>query len=421
MDHQHSWRYTFIPLFAISSGMSIFIPLYILSLGGTVFDVGIAVALYYLVSIPASLYFGTLTDRAGKAKPFIMLSLIMTFPILLAFLLPETIQTVWLQYAMYAIVATSAVPAINILVIGRKRKKMPRYFSKYGIFSLVGSIIAFIIGLSISKGSLSLYIEFLLMFDILAIALCFFLIRDQPRKVEKERMRIARQTYSLLRSLGHKMVPNIEYSLMEQAHEANTGKKAKSIHQLLVAIVLFNIGYYVFFASYIPFQISFHLSYQDVFVIQIANALSQITVFFFILRMMRKPDLHKYYLGSTILRNVAYLSMIASIVLPVTIFYAANIIAYVIAGCAIALWNLSSTVLLYGKIRGSKEGHYLGVWTGLIACSAILGSFLSGILSNYSYVLTFTISIAFTMASGMVFIIEFERRRSSANKQIQKA
>ena len=151
----------FIPIFVISSGLSIFIPLYILSLGGTVFDVGVAVALFYLVSIPSSLYFGSLTDRTGKTKPFILLSLLFTLPIIALFLFHASVRDVWIYYAMYAVAATAASPALNILVIGRKKRKrkLPKYFSKYSVFGLVGSLIAYVLGLAITDGALYMYVS----------------------------------------------------------------------------------------------------------------------------------------------------------------------------------------------------------------------------------------------------------------------
>ena len=76
-----------MPISAISGGLGIFIPLYIIYLNGNVFDVGIAFALYNLVSIPSSIIWGRLTDNYKRNKPFIMLSLLLTLPILLGFIL----------------------------------------------------------------------------------------------------------------------------------------------------------------------------------------------------------------------------------------------------------------------------------------------------------------------------------------------
>ncbi|MCL5018047.1 MAG: MFS transporter, partial [Candidatus Parvarchaeota archaeon] len=60
---RNDWLYTILPISAVSSGFSVLIPLYILSLGGNVFDVGVALTLFNVFEVPASLFWGRLTDR----------------------------------------------------------------------------------------------------------------------------------------------------------------------------------------------------------------------------------------------------------------------------------------------------------------------------------------------------------------------
>lgn len=410
-----SWRYTFIPMYALSYGLSTFIALYILAVGGSVFDVGIALAIYYAVSIPSSLLFGALTDRFNRTKPFIVLSAVMTLPILVAFLLPGSVGGAWLYYALYAIAFSAANPALNILIMGRqaKRKKMPKYYSKYGVFSILGLVLASLLGIAIPRDGLGIYMGFLLAFNVAAIALAALLVRDQPVGSFARRQKETRRTFSIMNLLSRKGM--VEYNLIDRLQSMvkrrfrTQSRRRRSLYWLLFAIVLFNIGYYVFYASYVPFQVGAGLSYSDVFVIQLFNALAQLCAFIVMLQMIKRPMLHRYFVGSSALRGVAYLVMLASVFMPVASLFAANLFAYMIGGVAIAFWNLSSTVLLYHRVKGMKEGHYLGLWSGLVCASAIVGSFASGALSStLGYAATFSVAVLFTAASGIAFALELK-------------
>ncbi len=404
-----SWRYTFIPIYAIGNGLSIFIPLYIFANGGSVVDVGIAFSIYYAVSIPASLLFGRMTDRLDRTKPFILLSAVFTLPVLAAFLLPGSVEAAWVYYALYAIAATASTPALNVLVMGHStgRKKMPKYYSKFGVFSILGFVLAMVVGLLIPGSDLPLYLASLLAFGMAAIVLSAVLIKDQPvGKAAKENV-ASRRALSVVNATIHKGF--LEYGLVQRVRSMVHSKRKRSLYKLLFAIVLFNLGYYVFYSSYVPFQLSFGLSYTDIFMIQLLNGLAQVGAFLILLEMVKRPMLHRYFVASSGLRGAAYIAMAVSVFMPVAVMYTLNAFAYMLGGAVIAFWNLSSTVLLYHRIKGRDEGYYLGLWSGLYSFAAIAGSFASGLLSYYiGYAATFTIAAMLTAASGIAFAVELK-------------
>jgi MFS family permease len=414
--------YTIIPLSAIGSGLSIFIPLYILSANGTVFDVGIAIALYSLVSIPSALFWGRITDKIGRNKPFIVLSLVFTIPIIAMFFLFNGVTQAYIYYAMYAVVATAASPAINILIMGtRKSSNTPRSFGRYSLFLLVGAAVAFLLGVAILTNNLMLYTYFLLGFNIAAIILGLLLIKEHPRKaISESKRKAAHRTYPILNTLTNLPALLLGYTFIEHMLSNLKNKNTKSIYQLMVAIALFNLGFYIFYASFIPFQRVSGLTYSNIFVISLANVLAQILLFIMIIRLKRF-NLQKYYLCSITLIGTAYLIAMLSEFFPLGLFYYINMSAYVIVGLSFGLWNLSSAVLLYDKIRGIKEGYYIGVWASFLGGSAVIGSFISGFISsNYGYIFTFAAAALIAIASGMVFATEFARNKKAEGFRYRK-
>ena len=109
-------------------------------------------------------------------------------------------------------------------------------------------------------------------------------------------------------------------------------------------------------------------------------------------------------------RSTGYVIAAAAMFFPM-LFFSVNIIAYAIAGFSYALWNLSSSVLLYDMIRGKKEGYYVGLWTGLLGGSAVLGAMLSGVITVvFGYQSTFLIATAVTLGSGLIFHKKFDSK-----------
>ncbi len=402
----HNWMYTVIPYAAIGSGLSIIIPLYILSLKGTVFDVGVAITAYYIVSIPSSLLWGKLTDRLGRTKMFILLSLLGTLPVILILYFLASVTVLQLDYGLYALMATAAAPAINILVMGTKRDpSVPKHFSRYSTMSIIGSIIAFFGGIFVSYTTLVYYLDFLLALNIAALVMAYLLVRSLPKKVVSEaRMKNARSAFislKMISSLPHIMTG---MALIERIHKSMRKKRTRNIYNLLFAISLFSLGAVMFNTSYTPYLIRFGLTYGDVFLINALNGIAQLLIYAVVMYFVVEVLLRRYYALATLTRSIAYFLAILPIFIFATAFFQINIIVYFIAGLAYAYWNISGSVMLYDNIRGRHKGYYIGVWEAMIGGTAIIGAFLSGVISatlGYSY--TFAIAILLNIVSIAIF------------------
>lgn len=402
---QHfSWMSTIIPITAVSSGLSLFMPLFILYLGGNVFDVGIAFAVYNLVSIPSSLFWGKITDRYGRVKPFIMFSVIFTLPLLLLYHLFSGVTNAYFLYGIFAVIATAASPAINILIMGTKRSsKLPKYFSRYSIFSLMGSVVAYIFGYFVATQNLIMYLYILIFLNIASIFLAYALIKDQVRLIEMKKVKKTSAVFPILNMLS--FLPNlmINISTIKRIHDTIEKIQKRDVYMLLIAIALFNLGYYIFNTAYVPYLNANGLSYNNIFLINLSNAVAQILVFIYIIKIKKGIRPGSVYITGITYRSLGYFVAAASIFMPV-FFLSINIIAYAIAGFSYAIWNLSSSVLLYNLVRGKDEGYFIGIWTGLLGGSAVIGALVSGLfVFSIGYQMTFVIAIISTVLSGIIF------------------
>ncbi len=402
----HSWMYTVIPYAAIGSGLSILIPLYILSLKGTVFDVGVAIAAYYLVSIPSSILWGRMVDRFGRTKLFILLSLLGTLPVLFILYLMGHIAVLELDYGLYALVATAASPAINILVMGTKRDpSLPKYFSRYSTMSIIGGIVAYFAGLFIAFNTIRYYVDFLLALNVVALVMAYMLVRKLPKKVlPKERLEVAHRAFPILKLLSTLPHMMTGMPLIERIHKSLRKRRTRSIYLLLAAIAVFNFGAVMFNTSYIPYLRAFGITYSNVFLINVLNGVAQLLIYAVVLYFVTQVVLRRYYALATITRSMSYLIAIIPLLAFSGFAFQINVVAYFLAGLAYAYWNISSSVMVYDHVRGRHKGYYVGMWAALLGLSAILGAFFSGAISaSLGYTYTFSIAIVLNICSIAIF------------------
>ncbi len=398
--------FSLIPIYAVSNGLSVFVPIYILYLGGNVLQVGTALMLYNLVSIPAALVFGRLTDKTHNAKLFVVFSVVATLPILLLFFFYRGILQTYLYYSLYAIVFTAALPSINLLVLQtRPNRTLPKNFSRYSIFGTLGALFAFLLGILTGEANPIFYLYLIIAFCMLSVPMVILLISHHKgqRGSSHNKSASAKHLIPLLSMLFQVHMPQPGLRFLEHMRSGSKSRPGRGVLALLSAIALFNLSYYIFYASYIPYQRSAGMPYNEIFIVQFVNIIVQISVFAALILVVRM-DMQKYALSSTSIRGLSYIAVLLSMFMPLSLFYGMNLLAYGLIGLSSALWSVSSTVMLYNRIRGKRYGYYIGVWTGMLGGSAAFGSMLSGVLSTaYGYVPTFAVAVLAVATSGAVF------------------
>lgn len=403
----NDWLYTILPISAVSSGFSVLIPLYILYLGGNVLDVGIAVTLFNIFEVPASLFWGNITDRLHKNKTLILLSILGIMPIFALLYLMTYVATGEVMYGVYAFIATASSPAINIMIIGKRRNKsLPRYYSKYSMLAILGGLLALVPGVFIQKQTLYYYLLFLFVINIAGLVMAYFLIK--PDKLQPKTAEPAfRRSFSLLNMLSVTPLLMTGKHLLDRMVKEVRMKRNRQIYLILAAMSLFNLGLYLFNTSYIPFLDHNGITYGSIFIINIANSFGQIFVYGAVMLAIRNFRINLYYRSASFIRALGYfIAFLPMLIIPAYLLYF-NIFAYFIAGIGYSIWNVASSVLLYTHIKNRREGKYIGIWLAVLGTSAIVGSLASGVISQYvGYLETFSLAIIVTLISIVVFSSE---------------
>jgi MFS family permease len=413
MENNKYWLSVIFPIAAISSGFSVIIPLYILELHGNVVDVSLATTAYALAVIPASLFWGELTQRLKKIKLFIMLSVIGVIPLILLLYFLHSITLAIIIYAVYAFILTASSPAINILIMNRRKKTVLRsYYGVYGLMSIIGNIIGYLPGILLFNDVIARYLLILFAFNTVSIVFAILFIKEEKTRIDKEKIDTVHKLFPILNSISKFPQILTGHNLIIELANIRKRKKTVRIMTIFAAIALVNFGMYLFNTSYIPFLYSYKISYSDIFIINMLNGFGQVIIYLVFMLGKAKRSLRQYYRLATVVRSSGYLIAILSIVSITAILYL-NLFSYFVAGLGYALWNISASVIIYVNIAGKMEAHYVGLWSAIIGISGVLGALSSGFLSFYiGYIFTFILSIVFTLSS----ILVFNRAYSSKDK-----
>lgn len=402
------WISVIIPLSAIGSGFSVLIPIYILSLNGNVFDISIATTFYAFVGIPASLLWGELINKTEKIKRFVLVTSIGTFAILLLLYVYKTVLSTEIIYGIFALVATAASPAIDILLMGRKRNpSLPRFLSIFSLLSISGTLIGYLGGAFLDGDLIKMYIIFLAGLNAIALLLTFIFVKDPYIKTkEMKAIKEVNKSFPLLNSISRLPSLLTGYRLIRAISASFRSKRSRDISLLITSISLFNLGMYLFNTSYVPYLSKYGVSFGSIFLINAVNSVGQMLIYGVFLVAISGIDLFVLYRFSTFFRSVSYVVAIVPIFVFTLDLLQINIVVYMLAGFAYAMWNVASSVILYNRIPRSSAGHTIGIWLAIMGTSAVAGSLLSGFISSsLGYSFTFMAAIAINLASLAVFSI----------------
>lgn len=161
-----AWFYAFIP-HKLGSGLTnTLLPIFLVQvLGGTVADVGQVTSLTALVSVPASILWGNLSDRLGRRRPFLLLGFLGFAASTLLIGVGRNVPEVLLLSVLGGLLSTAIAPVASALVLDDVPEE--RWAESFGLFnqivgaagivgSLAGGYLAEVFGYGVSFGGAAL-------------------------------------------------------------------------------------------------------------------------------------------------------------------------------------------------------------------------------------------------------------------------
>jgi len=411
------WLWVFVPINAAIGGFTTLLPLYIISLGGTVMDVGNVASTYSLALIPSSILWGLAVDRKSERKPFVTYSYLGITVLLVAGFFVNEIGALLLLYVCYAVVSTAASPAVSLLLIESSQKKtLSMTYAKYSALTLIGTAAGAIPG-AFWTNFLPLRGYFLLCasFSSLSVILAAKYLAEPAFPLERKIVALTQE--SLVTRLRAFSMIFISIPSLEDIR--SFGKLMRSVFTrhlplLFLSFFLFFSAAYLFFTAYTPFLKSRQLEDSGVFTVYSILFILEAAIFLITGRACGRFGERRVALFALYIRIVGFSAGVATVLLSLSsspLLYASMGVT-AMTGTAYALYQTSSSVILFRSLPPGKQGELLGVYSALTGIAAFIGAIMAGYLSfHFGYWVTF--SAATLLVVGCVFSFRSAMREES--------
>jgi len=401
-NRDDKWLWIFVPINAAIGGYNTLLPLYVISLGGTVVDVGNIISAYSLAIIPSSILWGFAVDRTGRRKPFVTYSYLGITILLVAGFFIEDIGSVSLAYVLYAIVSTAAAPAVGILIIeSSPKRRLSMAYAKYSALTLIGTAVGAIPG-TLWTGYLPLRGYFLLCaaFSSISVIVAAKFLAEPAIPLERKMVTLTQE--SLVAKLRTVSMIFITIPSLEDVKSFSRLMRSTFTRQLPLLFLSFFFWFMaanLFFTSYTPFLKSRELEDSGVFTIYSMLYVLEASVFWISGRACSRLGERRVVISSLLVRAVAFSAGVATVALMLrsSTLLVASMLVTAMTGTAYALYNTSSSILLFRSLPAGKQGELLGLYSALTGIAFFAGAIASGYLSFH-----FGYGIAFFVAAALI-------------------
>jgi len=392
-----------------AGGVSILIPIFVLDLGGGVGDIGLLTAIGNLVGVPASIAWGSLSDRWNCRKGFVVLGLFGVGLSLVLMGLSASLAFLLLLNAVYIFFWGSAASVVTILIIEKEdRESWDDKISAFNLSSGLGWASGLTLGLIwtglatllVSSESEARYLFFLLGLTALAGSILAF--RWIPGEVRFDRGRFRGR----ILEAGDMITERFRYLPIHLFYLLKPKRLLKAKERFGAELTTFITGAVFTFTGFSTFFIPLPAYFKtviglddgSVYLLFIINSLASALSYRAAGRLTRKAGPGKVLTSSLFLR----IFLFPAIVLPFA-FLGANWLKlflaslfFVAAGVSWASINVSSLVILSRLSPAGVKGQVFGTYNGVIGLSGVFGSLLGGYTAKFGgYLPTFLLASLF--------------------------
>lgn len=425
MDSEQGWFYAYGLANVAAGGSSILLPLYALHLGADAGEVGLLAAAGSIVSIPASILWGLLSDKWGIRKLFIALGFLGTSVSFVLMAFAKSLSWLILVNGLFSLWWIASASLATVIIIEKEEKA--HWESKIALFNFVvnfGWLVGLAIGFGWSGFSTSFFttelsfLSLFLLFGLVsmgAFLASLFLIPGKG-KLKISSLKAPILVRGALTTERFRYLPSRIYFIISPGKLISTIKKVSpELSYFLISVVLSFTGFTMFFVP-LPVWLKESLGLSDniIFLLFIINALAN-TVF-------------NNRAGSTIknLGNVkaVALSLIARIILfpAVLLPVIFNTTPLTVGGIGVVLFligltwtviNIGNSVFLANLASNRLKGQIFGIYNGAIGLSGVLGALTGGYIAKFSGYVGSLICASVLIVAGTAF---FSKSAQSKDK-----
>lgn len=406
------WFYSFTLANVAAGGASLLIPLYAADLGANVGQVGLIISMGSLVAVPASVLWGTLADKWGSRKYFVLLGFLGAALSLLFLTFSHNLVQVILLNASFSFWWMAAASVATLLVIEREVKtKWERKIGSFNGYIGLGWVLGLLFGflwtkLSVRFLSPNTVLRSLFVVFFIAIFAGFILaIQWIPERIRLKKKK-SRRNGVLNRSM---LFERIRYLPSQVYSIARPGKLSSFYERVSKDLALFLLATGFFFTGFFTFFVPLPIFLKDIVKLDSSTIYS-----FFILNSTASALFH-YRAGHLVKRWGSSKSISISLIsramlFPLmlicllfgsksALFFVILALLFILIGLSWALVNVTNLTIVSNLASKNLKGQAFGVYNGIVGVGGIIGSLLGGYLAGLLGYLA-----AFVMASLFVLV-----------------
>ncbi len=393
-----SWMITVLPFNIALGPIGTLVQLCILELNGTVVDVGLAVTLYNVVSIPSVMLWGFVTDRFHRRRQLIVASFLTTAIILVSFLFVSTWHYISFLYALLSLATSASTTPLNLLIMEtEKRNKWATAFAKFSMITSTGYTLGLLLSAAWAYFLPLKYLFVLLsILSLVSAILALFLVKEPSVTFE-------RQVILMNRHVFFERLKNVPYIFLKVPRLADFIKLFQTLRceltgylpLLYFSIFMFYLASGIFNTSFVPSLQTKNLSSLLIFLVTTIGVVAQMISFKYAGSYVERKSPAKAAVFGLGLRATCYgtLGFFVRLASGVPFFVSALVFYPLAAGLAYSIYYTASNILVFNTLGDRSQGSSLGVYSGLVGVATVIGSLISGFISFYlGFHLTFLVA-----------------------------
>ena len=409
------WLVAFLPINAATAAFGLSLQLLILGAHGSVIQWALAATVFNGALIVSSIVWGYLADRYPLRRRFLLINYLGFAVIYAALFFLTSFNELIILYTLVGVLTPAGVSASNLLILEQfSETERPTAYASFQEISILGSILGGLVGFFWLEAN-----EMLrpLLFVLAGLAvtsaiIVWFGVKDSPRPLRG--VETTRDASGLLSRLRHSVAlrstvpffppfPQFQPGVIRRAWRRVREEARHEIPLIFAATLLFNLSANLFNVSYTFYLAAVGISFAGIFLVNVSNNVAQSIFYPLSGSLSKRGGADRLVRLSSLLRMFGYL-IVAGFTFDHyfggALAFGANAAVYAILGAAIALYSTASSLVLFRTLHARDAGSLLGLNSALGGVAAIVGAFLSGVLSYYgSYRLTFLVAALGLLAS----------------------
>ena len=400
-------------------GASLITPLYLVELGGNAFDLGILFATSSFVGVPGALVFGSLADRTGKRRVFVLAAIAITVVTMLAMPALESRRLVILVHALLWLGFAAATPVLTLLVVtGEPEHEWSSLIARLNKFQGSGWALGLFVGfLVVTAGGAFV--------DTITAQRIFFLVCAASAGLG---LLLAARTLPpdpapgeepSVRRLRRRARSAVSFNIRGAAFPFTTGRfDPRKLHprrfadrfsqQLAVyfaAVLLAFTGFGAFFAPLPAYLGEVGYGSSEIFALYLVLNVGAAAFYGHVASLVRAHGVVPTHIGGLALRGVAFpvIAAVGVVVGGTALGLGLAAAVFVVIGLSWAVIAVTAATLVTTLAPGIIRGEALGVYGALVAVGGGIGGLLGGWLASLGFAVTFvTAGLLVGIGAGVV-------------------